>query len=64
VAFSITPEGEVVNVRIIKPSGDRSFDLSVERTVRAINPMPPPPEKYRNLFADVEFTFNAARMKQ
>lgn len=64
VAFSITPEGEVVNVRIIKPSGDRSFDLSVERTVRAINPMPPPPEKYRTVFADVEFTFNAAQMKQ
>ncbi len=63
VAFSITPTGEVTNVRIVRPSGDRSFDLSVERTVRAINPMPPPPEKYRSVFSDVEFTFNAAQMK-
>lgn len=63
VAFSITPTGDVVNVRIVKPSGDRSFDLSVERTVRSLQPMPPPPEKYQTLFADVEFTFNAAQMK-
>lgn len=64
VAFSITPSGDVVNVRIVKPSGDKSFDLSVERTVRSIHPMPPPPEKYQSVFADVEFTFNAAQMKQ
>lgn len=64
VGFSILPDGKVVNVRILKSSGDRSFDLSVERTVRALDPMPPPPEAYRELFGDVQYTFNAKSMQQ
>jgi colicin import membrane protein len=64
VGFSILPDGKVVNVRILKPSGDRSFDLSVERTVRALDPMPPPPEAYRELFGDVQYTFNAKSMQE
>lgn len=63
VGFSILPDGKVVNVRILKSSGDRSFDLSVERTVRALDPMPPPPEAYRELFGDVQYTFNAKSMQ-
>ncbi len=64
VGFSILPDGKVVNVRILKSSGDWSFDLSVERTVRALDPMPPPPEAYRELFGDVQYTFNAKSMQQ
>ncbi|GIW44124.1 MAG: hypothetical protein KatS3mg077_1406 [Candidatus Binatia bacterium] len=64
VGFSILPDGKVVNVRIIKSSGDRSFDLSVERTVRALDPLPPPPEAYRELFGDVQYTFNAKSMQE
>lgn len=64
VGFSILPDGKVANVRILKSSGDRSFDLSVERTVRALDPMPPPPEAYRELFGDVQYTFNAKSMKE
>ncbi|MCX8070891.1 MAG: cell envelope integrity protein TolA [Candidatus Binatia bacterium] len=63
VGFSILPDGKVTNVRIVKSSGDRSFDLSVERTVRALDPMPPPPEAYRDLFGDVQYTFNAKSMQ-
>jgi len=46
-----------VDVRITKSSGDKSYDASVERAVRALNPLPPPPETYRKQFSDVEFTF-------
>lgn len=63
VGFSILPDGKLVNVQILKSSGDRSFDLSVERTVRALDPMPPPPEAYRELFGDVQYTFNAKSMQ-
>ncbi len=57
VRFNITENGEVVNVRISKPSGDPSYDASVERAVRAANPLPPPPEGYRKEFSDVELIF-------
>jgi colicin import membrane protein len=62
--FSITPTGDIVDVRITKPSGDKGFDSSVERAVRAISPMPPPPETYRDQFGDVEYTFNAQSLQQ
>jgi TonB family protein len=57
VHFGILETGEVVDVRITKPSGDATFDASVERAVRAVNPLPPPPASYRKQFSDVEFTF-------
>jgi colicin import membrane protein len=57
VRFNITENGEVVNVRITRPSGDPSYDASVERAVRAANPLPPPPETYRKEFSDVELIF-------
>jgi TonB family protein len=57
VRFNITENGEVVNVRITQPSGDPSYDASVERAVRAANPLPPPPETYRKEFSDVELIF-------
>ena len=60
VRFQVLPTGEVVNTKITKPSGDRSFDASVERAVTGASPLPPPPERYRNEFgADgVLLTFN------
>lgn len=57
VRFNITESGDVVNVRISRPSGDPSYDASVERAVRAANPLPPPPESYRKEFSDVELIF-------
>jgi colicin import membrane protein len=63
VRFNVTENGEVVNVRITQPSGDASYDASVERAVRAVNPLPPPPETYRKEFSDVELTFNPEQMQ-
>jgi len=57
IHFSITDSGELIDVRITKSSGDRSYDASVERAVRAANPLPPPPAQYRKEFGDVEYTF-------
>jgi len=57
VHFSITEAGDVVDVRITKSSGDPGYDASVERAVRAINPLPAPPATYRKEFSDVEYTF-------
>lgn len=64
VGFSIAETGEVANIKITKPSGDRGFDLSVERAVKAISPMPPPPEAYRTQFSDVEYTFSPKSLQQ
>lgn len=64
VGFSIAESGDITNVRILRVSGDRGFDLSVERAVKAISPMPPPPEAYRTQFSDVEYTFNAKSLQQ
>ncbi len=58
VGFTITETGDVVNVRIKQPSGDPGYDASVERAVRAVNPLLPPPEAYRKEFSDVEITFS------
>lgn len=57
VQFSIMPDGEIRNVRTIKPSGDTSYDASVERAIRAVSPLDPPPERLREDFAVVELTF-------
>jgi colicin import membrane protein len=64
VRFNITEAGDVQNVRITHSSGDRSFDASVERAVRALNPLPPPPDAYRKQFADVEVPFSLAQGQQ
>lgn len=61
--FAIGAEGQVSDVRITRSSGDRGFDASVERAVRGLHPLPPPPEKYRDLFADVEYTFTPKSMQ-
>lgn len=58
VRFEMTPEGDVINVRTVRSSGDPTFDASVERAVRAASPIGPPPEQYRGEFVNgVEITF-------
>jgi colicin import membrane protein len=64
VRFNITEGGEILNVRIVQASGDASYDASVERAVRAVNPLAPPPEAYRKEFSDVELTFSPEQMQQ
>lgn len=57
VQFNISPSGEITNIRTVQSSGDRQYDASCERAVRAANPLEPVPEKYRATFATVEMTF-------
>jgi colicin import membrane protein len=57
VQFNLTAAGDVINVRTVRPSGDASYDASVERAVRAASPLGPPPERYRAEFSTVELTF-------
>lgn len=63
VRFNITETGDVVNVRITHPSGDPSYDASVERAVRGATPLSPPPEEYRKEFSDVELIFRPDDLK-
>jgi len=63
VRFHITDTGDVANVRITHPSGDPSYDASVERAVRGAAPLSPPPEQYRKEFSDVELIFRPDDLK-
>ncbi len=64
VRFSILPSGEIANIRLVERSGDQSYDGSVERAVKGAGPLPPPPEAYRQDFADVELTFRPADLQR
>jgi TolA protein len=57
VRFNILENGEIVNVQIVTPSGDASYDSSIERALRAASPLNPPPENYRSEFSTVELEF-------
>lgn len=39
----LIPSGEVVHIQVIKSSGDKEYDLSVEKAVYAAMPLPLPP---------------------
>lgn len=57
VRFGIRENGQIVGLRIIRLSGDPSYDDSVLRAVAKASPLSPPPENYRKEFMDVELTF-------
>lgn len=57
VRFGIQENGEIVGLKILRRSGDPSYDDSVVRAVRGANPLPAPPESHRKEFADVELMF-------
>lgn len=63
VHFNVAPTGEISNVYTVKSSGDPAFDRSVERAVRGSSPLPPPPERHRADFAEVELTFVASDLQ-
>jgi colicin import membrane protein len=60
VRFGVDTTGEVLEVELAESSGDRAFDQTVLRAVRKANPLPPPPEAYREEFLTqkVEITFS------
>ena len=63
VRFGILANGEVVGVELAERSGDSVFDESAMRAVRKADPLPPPPEAYRNEFTrqKIEVVFGEPR---
>ena len=57
VHFAIAENGEIAGLKVLRASGDQSFDNSVLRAVKNASPLPPPPENYRKDFTSVELTF-------
>jgi len=58
VRFEISADGEVSNIRLERSSGDKAYDLSVIRAVQRSSPLPPPPERHRDDFHEVEIDFH------
>ena len=50
VGFRIEENGEIQDPQVVQPSSDAGYDESVMRAIRASSPLPPPPEKYRDVF--------------
>ncbi len=44
VRFGVSVEGEIFGLKLLKTSGDASFDESVVRAVRRVSLLPPPPD--------------------
>lgn len=61
VRFNVQPDGEISALEMLQSSGDPTFDQSVLRAVNKANPLPPPPEAYREEFVSqkVEVTFRS-----
>lgn len=61
VTFQILRSGAVVNVELIRSSGNASVDRSALRAVLDSNPMQPLPSTYRGSYVQVEFWFDFKR---
>jgi len=57
VGFGVSAGGEIFGLKLLKSSGDRSYDESVVRAVRSASPLPRPPARYAREFAEVELIF-------
>ena len=58
VGFGVAADGGVFGLKLLKSSGDASYDESVVRAVRrASASLRPPPPRYAREFAEVEVTF-------
>lgn len=62
VGFRIGDDGQIADLRIVGQSGDLSFDESVLRAIRISSPLPAPPEKYRQAFADYMLEFVSGQL--
>ena len=63
VGFQISDDGQIANLRVVASSGDASYDESVMRAIRISNPLPAPPEKYRQTFANYVLEFVSGQLK-
>ncbi|MGH7896870.1 MAG: energy transducer TonB, partial [Candidatus Binatia bacterium] len=57
VGFRIGEDGTIADLRVLARSGDGTFDESVMRAIRVSTPLPPPPEKYREVFGNYVLEF-------
>ncbi|HET9581055.1 MAG TPA: cell envelope integrity protein TolA [Usitatibacter sp.] len=39
----VLPGGEVLDITLVKPSGNRAYDAAIERAIRSASPLPVPP---------------------
>lgn len=62
VGFRISDDGQIADLRVVGQSGDPSFDESVLRAVRISSPLPAPPEKYRQTFANYMLEFVSGQL--
>lgn len=59
ISFDIEPDGVIKNVRLVKTSGDSSYDESVLRAAMKASPLPAPPKSvYEQYFKSVRITFD------
>jgi colicin import membrane protein len=59
VRFQLAPDGTLSSVELVRSSGDRLYDQAVLRAVQRSNPLPPPPERYRDDFREVVVDFHS-----
>lgn len=62
VGFSIGPDGEISDLHVVGRSGDTSYDEAVVRAIRISSPLPAPPEKYRQTFANYVLEFVSGQL--
>lgn len=46
-SFYIASNGNIYDIKLVKPSGNAELDLTAERAIRASNPLAPPPPEFR-----------------
>jgi TonB family protein len=64
VNFAIGPDGRLAALQISQSSNNASFDQSVLRAIRRAAPFPPPPEHYRDQFAQgVQAVFELGELR-
>jgi TonB family protein len=63
VGFGIEADGQVTNARLVSSSGDPGYDQSVLRAIQASSPLPAPPEKYRDVFANYIIDFVSGELQ-
>jgi colicin import membrane protein len=64
IYFRVQDSGEITGIRLVKSSGDRSFDDSVVRALRKASPLSPLPDDGKTELREWEYDFNSARLRK
>jgi colicin import membrane protein len=60
VQIRVLPGGDVLDIRVVKPSGNRAYDAAIERAIRSAAPLPVPDvnselfPQFRELILNIE----------